>query len=200
MKVSKTLVIPLAGLLLVGAAGAALATSAAAPAVDTGSVIPAVESPSPSATTATKPPRDGALTDVLTDLVTKGTITAAQKTAILDALSAERTARQAERAADRASRQAERAADRAARQADREKVRGFLSDGVITKAELDQLPADHPLRQLTTLMDDGKITLDELKSVGRGALKDMGMGGVRGWMRGGPNAPAAPTASPTTGS
>lgn len=189
MKFCKTLVIPLAGLLLVGAAGAALATSAAAPAVDTGSVIPAVESPSPSATTTTKPPRDGALTDVLTDLVTKGTITAAQKTAILDALGAERTARQAERAADRAARQAER-----------EKVRGFLSDGVITQAELDQLPADHPLRQLTTLMDDGKITLDELKSVGRGALKGMGMGGGHGWMRGaGPNASAAPTASPTTG-
>lgn len=187
MKLSKTLVVPLAGLLLVGVAGAALATSGTAPAADTGSVIPAAESasPAPSAGIRTRPPKDGAITDVLTDLVTKGTITEPQKTAILDALEAERTARQAER-------QAEREALRA----DRDKLKGFLSDGVITKAELDQLSAANPLRQLTTLMDDGKITLDELRSLGRGFGKGFGMDGGRGWMHNGKG--VAPDASPTT--
>jgi hypothetical protein len=178
VKLSKTLVVPLAGLLLVGLAGAALATSAPAPAAGTGAVVPAAASPSPSTGTVTRPARDGAITEVLDELVAKGTITAAQKTAIVDALEAKRTERQAER----------------------EKLRGFLSDGVITKAELDQLPADHPLRQLTTLMDDGQITLDELRSLGKGFMKGFGGGrgeGHGGGMWGG-NVPA-PTASPTTG-
>ena len=118
--------------------------------------------------------KDTALDKVLDDLVTKGTITAAQKTAILDAL-----------AAERATRQAERKAAQAERKALREKVKGFLSDGVITKAELDQLPADHPLRQLTSLMDDGKITLDELQSLGRGFMKDLGGGRGKGHGMGG---------------
>ena len=62
-----------------------------------------------------------------------------------------------------------------------EKIKGFLSDGQITQAELDQLPADSPLRKLTNLMDDGKITTDELQSIGRGFL---GNGGFRGFGRG----------------
>ena len=187
MKHSNTLVIPLAGLLLVGVAGAALATSGTAPAGDTGAVIPAAETatPAPPAGTTVRPDKDGAISDVLDKLVAKGTITTAQKTAILDALEAERTARQAERKAERD-----------ALKADRDKLKGFLSDGVITKAELDQLSAANPLRQLTTLMEDGKITLDELKSVGRGFGKGFGMGGGRGWMH--DNKGVAPDASPTT--
>ena len=190
MKLSKTLVVPLVGLLLVVAAGAVLATSGAAPAADPGIVIPAAATAAPAPTAGTKPakpPKDTALTEVLDDLVTKGTITAAQETAILDALAVERTARQAERQAARAERKALR-----------EKVKGFLSDGVITKAELDQLPADHPLRKLTTLMDDGKITLDELKSLGRGGMKGMGIGGGgHGWKNG--QDKPAPAAPPATG-
>jgi polyhydroxyalkanoate synthesis regulator phasin len=188
VKLSKTLVVPLVGLLLVVAAGAVLATSGAAPAADSGTVIAAAATASPAPTAGTKPakpPKDTALTDVLDDLVTKGTITAAQKTAILDALAVERTARQAERQAAKAERKALQ-----------EKVKGFLSDGVITQAELDQLPADHPLRKLTTLMDDGKITIDELKSLGRGGMKDMGIGGGRGWKNG--QDKPKPAASPTT--
>lgn len=185
MNISKTLVVPLAGLLLVGVAGAALATSGTAPAGDTGAVIPAAETatPAPPAETAVKPEKDGAITDVLDELVAKGTITAAQKTAIMDALTAERAERQAERKALQAERKALAL-----------KVKGFLSDGTITKSELDQLPADHPLRQLTTLMDDGQITLDELKSMGRGFGK--GFGGGRGWMHG--DKGVAPDASPAT--
>jgi polyhydroxyalkanoate synthesis regulator phasin len=189
VKLSKTLVVPLAGLLVVVAAGAVLATSGAAPVADPGIVIAAAATASPvpaAGTKPVKPPKDTALTEVLDDLVTKGTITAAQKTAILNALAVERTARQAERQAARAE-----------RKAIREKVKGFLSDGAITQAELDQLPADHPLRKLTTLMDDGKITLDELKSLGRGGMKDVGLrGGGHGWKNG--QDKPKPAASPTT--
>ena len=62
------------------------------------------------------------LEDVLTGLVADGTITASQKPAILDGLTAERAARKAER------------------QAEREQLRSFLADGVITQEEIDQLP------------------------------------------------------------
>ena len=187
MKVSKALVIPLAGLLLVVAAGAVLATSAAAPAAGPAIVVAVETSPSPAlpAGTPLKPEKDTAIGAVLDDLVAKGTITAAQKTAILDALATERAARRA----DRQKVQAER-------KATRELVKGFLSDGVITKAELDQLPADHPLRQLTSLMDDGKITVDELKSLGRGGMK--GLGGGHGWKHFGQDKPN-PSASPAAG-
>ncbi len=195
MTLSKTLVLPLAALLLAVGAGAVLATSGSAPAADTGDVVPAAESaaPAPSAGTTVKPEKDTALTEVLDDLVAKNTITAAQKTAILDALKTERAARQAER---KAAWEEQKALQ--------QKIKGFLADGEITQAELDQLPADHPLRTLTTLMDDGKITTDELKALGRDGKKGMGFGGGRGWKNGQnwkqgvPIAPAAPSASPTT--
>jgi hypothetical protein len=190
VKLSKTLIVPLAGLLLVGAAGAALATSAGTPVAGTGGVILAAESQAPASPAPTiKAVGDDALTKVLGDLVTKGTITETQKTAIQDALGTERAARMAARKAAMAERKALQ-----------EKVKGFLADGVITKDELDQLPADHPLRQLTTLMADGKITLDELKALG-GGWRNLGVGGGHGWMRGGWGGKVAPnaTASPTTG-
>lgn len=170
MKLNKTtLVVPLAGLLLVGAAGAVAATSTGAPAPAGSVVVPAAESPSPSAGTTTTPKADRVdtvLTDVLDDLVAKGTITEAQKTAILDGVTAERTAR------------------REARQAEREQLLSFLADGVITQDEFNQLPADSRLRTLTTLMDDGKITTEELQALGRG-LFGGGRGGHHG--SGGPD-------------
>ena len=92
---------------------------------------------------------------MLDDLVAKGTITAAQKQAIVDGLQAEREQRTAMKARMEALR------------AQAEKVKGFMSDGQITQEELDKLPADSPLRKLTNLMDDGKITTDELRSIGR---------------------------------
>jgi competence protein ComGC len=132
--------------------------------------------------------KDTLLTDVLDDLVADGTITADQKTAILDALAAERAARMTER-------------QQAAQQ-----LRDFLSDGVITQDEFDQLPDDSALKQLTTLMDDGQITTDELRALGRGFLG--GFGGMRGFGHGfgkgggwlAPDASPSPSASPTTGS
>ncbi len=186
MKLNRsTIVLPLAGLFVIAGAGAVFAATGSAPnGSDGGTIVPAAASPSPSTGTATtpQPPKDTILSDVLDGLVTKGTINGTQKTAILDAVAAERTARQA------------------ARQAERTQIQGFLSDGVITQAEIDQLPADSRIRQLTTLLDDGKITTEELQSLGRGFL---GGGGGRGHGGGlfGPGkdgtAPV-PSASPST--
>ncbi len=171
MKLSKTFVIPVAGLLVVLGAGAVLASTGTSPAAGGAAVVPAAESPSPGASGAPKREfQDPALTSVLNDLVSKGTITAAQQQAILDGLQAER----AQRLADAKARME-------ALRAQAEKIKGFLADGQITQDELDQLPADSPLRQLTNLMDDGKITTDELQSIGRGLL---GNGGFRGFGRG----------------
>lgn len=178
MKLQKTLILPVAALLVVGAAGAVLATTGSPEAVDTGTVVPAAASPSASPVTGTaRSIEDTALADVLDDLVTKGTITAGQKTAILDALVAEKEAR------------------RAARQAEREQLQGFLADGVITQEELNQLPEDSRLRQLTGLMDDGKITTDELRGLGRGfGGRGHGHGGGM-WGAPAPDASASPSTS-----
>jgi polyhydroxyalkanoate synthesis regulator phasin len=187
-----TLVLPLAGLLVVAGAGAVLATSGDAGPGSNTIVIPAAESPSPDAssgaTTTSDKPRDTALTDVLDDLVANGTITESQKTAILDGLTAERTAR------------------REAAQAQRQQLKDFLADGQITQEELDQLPDDSPLRQLTGVMDDGKITTDELRGLGRG----FGFGGGHGHGHGlgklfpkdgaAPDATPAPSESPASNS
>jgi polyhydroxyalkanoate synthesis regulator phasin len=194
VKLNTTLVLPLAALLVVGAAGAVLATSGGTTGGDTGTVVPAAESASPdaSADTTLKPARDGVLTDVLDDLVGIGTITESQKTAILDALTAEREARRAER------------------QERMQQLRDILEDGQITQAELDQLPEDSRIRQLDNLdelMADGSITTDELRSLGRGLGRGLGLGRGRGWhgfgghgFFGGPNdvtpdASASPSAS-----
>ena len=185
MKLSRTtVVVPLAGLLLIGAAGAVAATSGT-PARDQAPVAAAPSAtPAPSAGTPVRPgAKDTVLSEVLDGLVTKGTITAAQQMAIEDAVAAERTAR------------------RDARQAARAQLRTFLADGVITQDEFNQLPADSPLRTMTTLMDDGKITTDELRSLGRGLLGG-GRGGHMGGLfggKGGNGANPQPSASPTTG-
>ena len=170
MKVNRsTLVLPLAGLMVIGGAGAVFATSGT-PATGGTDIVPAAESASPDAsagTTAT--PKDGLLTDVLSDLVADGTITESQKTAILEALTAEHTARHE------------------ARQAEREQLQGFLSDGVITQEEFDQLPEDSRLRALTDLMADGQITTEELQALGHGFGGPGGHGhGGRGSFFGGP--------------
>ncbi len=185
MKLTSTLVIPVAGLLVALGAGAVLAANGVPSAGAAAPIVPAAASPSPAPSAGTVEPRlkDPLLTDVLDGLVTKGTITEAQKTAILDALAAERTAR--------ATELRQRA----------QQLRDFLSDGQITQDELDQLPADSPLRTLTSLMDDGKITVDELRSIGRGMLRGLGGFGKPGRAFGrdlGPFGPKVlPDASPS---
>ncbi len=173
MKLSKTLALPIIGVLLIAGAGAVLAATSTPGPAASGGVVPAAESPSPSPSPLTTRPKvtDSVLSDVLDGLVSKGTITDAQKTAILDALQAKRD----QIAADRKAK-----ADALRQQM--QQIRDFLSDGQITQDELDQLPADSPLRQLTNLMDDGKITTDELRSIGGGILRDLGLGrGGRGF-------------------
>lgn len=178
---SKLLIVPVAGLLLVGAAGAVLAQSATQPAEE--AVVPAAASPSPDATDTTRRPGDGVLAGVLADLVTKGTITQAQSDAILEALDAKRTEYRAEA------------------EARRELWRSILEDGQITREELAKLPADSPLRNLENLLDDGVITLDELRGLGGPGGLGRGFGfGDRGHGPGGGMWGPAPTSAPTTGS
>jgi hypothetical protein len=195
MKLTKTVAVPLVGVLLVIGAGAVLATTAMGPSSGAVPVQPAAESPSPAPTAGTKAKldvQDTALTDALDKLVAKGTINVAQKQAVLDAVAAERIARQQARQAVRQK-----------AMADWQQLRGFLADGVITKDEFDKLPADSPLRTMTTLMADGKITLDELKAAGRGLF---GAGLGKGWMKHGMGGMgkwgdgADATPAPTTGS
>jgi polyhydroxyalkanoate synthesis regulator phasin len=191
-----TIVVPLAALMLMGAAGAVLATAGSPAAPGTQAPAAATPTPAPSSGTTTGPNvRNDLLSGVLDDLVAKGTITAAQKQAIVDALTAERTAQM----------EARKAAMEKAK-ADLQQIRGFVSDGVITKEEFDQLPADSQLRTLTTLMDDGQITSDELKALGRGLGGGLfggrfpgdGHGFRGGWGGGMPKDGAVPSASPTT--
>ena len=74
----------------------------------------------------------------------------------------------------------------------------FWADGVITKEEFDKLPADSPLRTMTGLMDDGKITTDELRGLRKmvgGGRGGHGMWGGKGQGNGnGPVASPAPSA------
>ncbi len=197
MKLSKTLAIPIIGVLLIVGAGAVLAATATPAPAGTDGVVPAAPTATPTPTPTARPSaQDTVLSDVLDGLVSKGTITAAQKTAVLDALQAKRD----QIAADRKA-----AAD--ALKAERQQIKDFLSDGQITQDELNQLPADSPLRQLTSLMSDGKITIDELRTLGNGILRDLGglrgfggrgFGFGHGFFGGGrgaaPNASPAPTA------
>jgi polyhydroxyalkanoate synthesis regulator phasin len=180
VKLSKTtLVVPLAGVLLVGAAGAVAAATAGAPAGNP--ITVAAASASPSASPATRPigdREDDLLSQVLDDLVTKGTLTETQKTAITDALTAARQER------------------RDTLKANADQLRTFLEDGVITREEFDQLPADSRLRQIAGIMDDGQITSDELRGLLRGGFEGRGGHGLRGPRGGGDG--VAPSASPST--
>ncbi len=177
-------ILPLVGLLVVAGAGAVLATAADAPAAAPAAPAAATPTPDPAASAKPRLERtDTVLEDALTGLVTDGTITADQKSKILDAVTAERTARHEQR------------------QADRQVLKDALADGEITQAELDKLSVDHWLRQATDLMADGKITTDELRGLGRGFKGGNGMGGMRGHGMGGHGmwgkGPAAsPAASP----
>jgi len=172
MKLSKTVAVPVVAALLVLVAGAVVVTASSAPTANPEAAALAAATPTPAPPTGTFPKRDiddTALADTLDSLVAKGTITAAQKTAILEAVVADRTARQAER------------------KAARQQMQDFLADGQITQDELDKLPADSPLRQLAGVMDDGKITLDELRGMGKGMFGGRGGGhGMGKGMWGGP--------------
>jgi polyhydroxyalkanoate synthesis regulator phasin len=183
MKLGKTLVLPIAGLLLVGAAGAAMAASSLPAAGGSDGVILAADTATPPPTTVTAPvPKDTLLADVLDQLVTKGTIDTTQKTAILDAVQAERTTRQT------------------LRKQEAQQLKDILADGVITQAELNTLPADSPLQKLSGLMTDGKVSVSDLRSLGFNLMRGIGPGHGPGHFNGGgafgaPNALPAPSAA-----
>ena len=189
--------LPIAGFLLV--AGAAVAT--AAPTVlEAAKGVVAAASPAPSTDpstgTTTSGPHlgfaDDLLQSVLSNLVTKGTITQAQSDAITQGLQDEITQRQADA------------------QARRTLIEGFIADGVITQDEINKLPADDPLRvAFDSIANNGQITLDQLRNLGPlggpGGRGDHG-GGFFVWGSGHPDndgddpANPAPSASPSASS
>jgi hypothetical protein len=195
----RAIVLPLAGLLLVGAAGAVIATTGDAPA-RAATVVPAAVSPTPSPSTGPGKAHAGtALADALDSLVADGTITSGQKAKILDAVAAERQSRLDAWKALAGQRKADRQvlkADRQVLKADRQVLKDALADGQITQDELDKLSADNPLRKATDLMSDGKITKDELKGLwpGMSGKSNKARGGGHGWWSAkGPKASASPT-------
>jgi polyhydroxyalkanoate synthesis regulator phasin len=184
--------LPIAGFLLI--AGAALAAASSAPSAtptkqanqDSSSPAPsAAASPSTTpgnANSGTEPgtPPDGKpgmgfgfghafatgsadlLDQVLSDLVKAGTITQAQSDAITQGLKQAITDKQTELEQQR-------------QQAEQEwtQIQGFLADGVISQAEVDQLPADSPFRQVfDSIAKDGQVTTDQLQQ-----LRPFGPGG-----------------------
>lgn len=108
------------------------------------------------------------LEEVLADLVAQNVITQAQSDAIVEALQTRVDERRAEMQA-----QAEEM------RATWEQIQGFLEDDVITQDEINQLPADSPLRQaFDSIAQDGQITLEQLQQLGPGA--GFGFGRIEG--------------------
>ena len=146
--------LPVAGFLLI--AGAAVAT--AAPTVfEAAKGVVAAASPAPSTDPTTGTTTDGPhfgfaddlLQSVLSDLVSAGTITQAQSDAITQGVADELAQRQADAEARRTL------------------IEGFIADGVITQDEINQLPADDPLRvAFDSITNDGQISLDQLRNLG----------------------------------
>lgn len=175
--------LPIAGFLLI--AGAAVA--AAAPSlVDQARTVfgTGVQDDSGTITVGTglAHPGHDLLAEVLADLVGDGTITQAQSDAITTAL------------VDRVD------ALKADMEARRELFESFVEDGVITQAEIDQLPADDPLRvAFDSIANDGQITLDQLHGFGPGfgpGHHGRGPGGFM-WVGPGPADESDPNASPS---
>jgi hypothetical protein len=153
--VKRLIWLPIAGFLLI--AGATMA--AAAPAViDSvkGNVVAADPSSSPGTTTTGTDlhhPGQDLLTQVLSDLVSQNVITQAQSDAITQALQDKVTQQQADM------------------EARRQLIAGFIADGVITQDEINQLPADDPMRvAFDSIANNGQITLDQLRGLGPGGF------------------------------
>jgi polyhydroxyalkanoate synthesis regulator phasin len=200
--------LPIAGFLLV--AGAAIAAAAAAPSVTPMAQVnqdAASPAPSSAASPSTNNDQNGApnaagqppygfgfgfgkdvagasadlLDQVLSDLVTAGTITQEQSDAITKALQQAITDKQT---------QAEQQRQEAMQEW--QQIQGFLSDGVITQDEVNQLPADSPFRQVfDSIAKNGQVTLDQLEQLRMlgGPGIGPGMGGPGGHGPWGPGAP-----------
>jgi parvulin-like peptidyl-prolyl isomerase len=180
--------LPIAGFLLIAGATVAMAAPSLLDAAK-GTVVGADPSPMPP-TTITNGyghPGQDVLATVLADLVTKGTITQAQSDAITQGLQDEITQQQADM------------------QARRTLIESMVADGVITQDEINQLPADDPLRvAFDSIAENGQITLDQLRGLGGpgfGHGFPMGQDGRGGPMHGpgmwGPDDGPNPSASPS---
>jgi polyhydroxyalkanoate synthesis regulator phasin len=154
--------LPIAGFLLI--AGAAVAAAAPDVVRQAQAVLPAAASPDASGDPATgeRAAKDGFLSEVLAELVDNGTITQEQADAIVGAIQDKAEARRTELERVRAL------------------LQTFLEDGVITQAEIDQLPADNPLRvAFDSIAEDGQISVDQLRQ-----LHPFGPGRGHGFGRG----------------
>ncbi|MCL1587784.1 MAG: hypothetical protein M3092_05160 [Actinomycetia bacterium] len=106
-----------------------------------------------------RPDRGAIFDEVLEGLVADGTIDSGQADAIKEAFEAKR-----DEIAEEFGPRPERG-----QEFHRGALRGLLADDVITQAEIDALPEDHPLRTgvspLSELLeDDGQITREELEA------------------------------------
>lgn len=178
--------LPIAGFLLIAGATVAAAAPSLLDSVK-GSVVAVDPSASPGSTTndmhLDHPGRD-LLTQVLSDLVSQNVITQAQSDAITQALQDKVDQQQADM------------------QARRQLIAGFVADGVITQSEINQLPADDPLRvAFDSIANNGQITLDQLRGLGPGFGHDGPMMHGRGpggfWFGPDPNDDSNPSASPS---
>jgi hypothetical protein len=159
--------LPIAGFLLI--AGAAIAAAAVTPSVSPAQTALNDASPGPSSDTDARHGFGADLLDqVLADLVKAGTLTQAQADAVTNGLQQAITDRQT------------------AIEQQRVLIEGFVADGVITQDEIDQLPADSPLRQAwDSIAKDGQVTLDQLRQLGPGFGPGRGHGFGPGFAPGG---------------
>jgi polyhydroxyalkanoate synthesis regulator phasin len=87
------------------------------------------------------------LSGVLDELVGEGTISQEDATVVLDAVE-------------------EKAAEvKAEHEAMRELIKGFIEDGILTRAEFDQLPTDNPFahERFDVAWEDGELTQEEIR-------------------------------------
>ncbi|MGI9666346.1 MAG: hypothetical protein ACR2N2_04480 [Acidimicrobiia bacterium] len=141
------------------AAGVLVAGAFVASTVTTGTAsAQSVEVQTTTDTDSEKPERGEHLEEVLSSLVTDGTLTQPQADAVQEALAAKHEELKAEREA----RQEER-------QAAREQVKEMLEDDVIDSSELAELGDDHPFNDpdgiFAEAAADGQITSEELKEL-----------------------------------
>lgn len=92
---------------------------------------------------------EGPIVEVLDELVAEGTLTADQSEAIVAALREKLTEVRAER------------------RATRELLAELWADGELSREEIAQLPSWHPWTRVIAALDDGVITRDELRDLGR---------------------------------
>ena len=155
--------LPLAGFLLI--TGATIAAAAPTVTPTANAALADTVSPTPAAA-AMGGAHDGLLTQVLTDLVGRNVISQDQSDAITKALQDKAAALQTQAEQRRAL------------------LQGFVQDGVITQAEIDQLPADDPLRKaFDSIAQNGQINVDQLRRLGPGFGHGRGHGfgpGMRG--------------------